>query len=166
MPRYGMRDRTADGATIFMDFDCKKSELPTACYKCGFIADLLCDYPLNKKGKTCDRPMCTKCAHRMGDDLDYCEAHYKRQLLPERSIESLRKEWREQIINYLKNAHLKFPSTEKICKDLQLTDKECSEILLELGTERLVWRRSNKEGDLEWRWIGEKPKIRSYIEGR
>lgn len=157
-----MRDRAEDGSTIFLDFDCKKKDLPPACYNCGYVADLLCDYPLSHR-KTCDRNMCTKCAHRMGDDLDYCEAHYKRQLLPERSIESLKKEWREKIIQYLKEAEVSWPSSYKISVDLSMTDKECQEILLQLHRERWLWMQLNEQGDSTWRILSPKERTKLFM---
>ena len=46
--------------------------------KCGFCrerwADLLCDFP-TPKGKTCDRPICNKCATSGGENVDYCPDH-------------------------------------------------------------------------------------------
>jgi hypothetical protein len=47
------------------------------CVKCGRSAGLLCDFPLTgvKKGTTCDRPICSGCAKRVGPSRDYCPAH-------------------------------------------------------------------------------------------
>lgn len=25
---------------------------------------------------TCDKPMCVECAHRVGEEVDYCDEHY------------------------------------------------------------------------------------------
>ena len=33
-----------------------------------------CDFKM-PDGKTCDRLMCSDCAHRVGPDLDWCPAH-------------------------------------------------------------------------------------------
>jgi hypothetical protein len=49
------------------------------CAYCGNPGTQLCDFPLKgpKEGKTCDEPMCTRCATRPDatKDLDYCRAH-------------------------------------------------------------------------------------------
>jgi len=39
-------------------------------------ASLECDYPdAKKKSGTCDKPLCTECAVKMGENLDYCPHH-------------------------------------------------------------------------------------------
>ena len=50
---------------------------PKRCVYCGRPSTKLCDYPLEgqKKGKTCDRPMCDKCATHVEPDTDYCWPH-------------------------------------------------------------------------------------------
>ena len=52
---------------------------PKPCAYCGMPSSRLCDYPLRgpKAGKTCDEPMCTRCATRPDprEDVDYCRAH-------------------------------------------------------------------------------------------
>lgn len=47
------------------------------CVQCGRDADKLCDFPLTgaAKGRTCDRPVCSRCATRVGPNRDYCPAH-------------------------------------------------------------------------------------------
>ncbi len=35
---------------------------------------LLCDFPVGA-GKTCDAPMCTRCATKIAFDIDYCPNH-------------------------------------------------------------------------------------------
>jgi hypothetical protein len=49
---------------------------PRQC-ACGNVATLLCDFPLSgeKIGKTCDAPLCAKCAKHVGPDRDYSPAH-------------------------------------------------------------------------------------------
>jgi hypothetical protein len=43
---------------------------------CTRWASLECDFPsTKKKSGTCDKPLCTTCAVKMGDDLDYCPSH-------------------------------------------------------------------------------------------
>jgi len=59
---------------------------PRRLCKCGRNSTKLCDYPLRgrRAGQTCDRPLCEKCATKVGthvdgahkgDTLDYCRAH-------------------------------------------------------------------------------------------
>ncbi len=55
----------------------------TRCYQCNQPGRWLCDYPVDRNGNTCDRPMCN--AHRvpvgeLGTDRDYCPEHYKESL--------------------------------------------------------------------------------------
>lgn len=39
-------------------------------------ADLSCDFPTpTRKSGTCDKPLCTACAVKMGEDLDFCPSH-------------------------------------------------------------------------------------------
>jgi len=47
------------------------------CVGCGRPSDLLCDYPLHgeKNGKTCDKPICRRCAKHVGHNRDFCPAH-------------------------------------------------------------------------------------------
>lgn len=46
------------------------------CAFCGGYATLLCDGPSDREGRTCDAPMCVKCAiHVPGQDVDYCPLH-------------------------------------------------------------------------------------------
>jgi len=48
-----------------------------ACAVCGLPSAKLCDFPLTgvKAGKTCDRPVCEKCAVHSEPDTDYCPTH-------------------------------------------------------------------------------------------
>lgn len=46
------------------------------CADCLDMGLLLCDFPVGD-GKTCDRPMCEQHSHEIGQNLHYCEAHYK-----------------------------------------------------------------------------------------
>jgi hypothetical protein len=46
-------------------------------------ASLECDFPTpSRKSGTCDKPLCTDCAIKMGEDLDYCP-HHPRETPPE-----------------------------------------------------------------------------------
>jgi hypothetical protein len=42
--------------------------------KCGAAAPFLCDHP--KGGKTCDAPLCAKCARTVGPEQHRCHAHW------------------------------------------------------------------------------------------
>lgn len=47
------------------------------CIVCGRPSSKLCDFPLTggKAGKTCDRPLCVRCAVHVGTDSDFCPSH-------------------------------------------------------------------------------------------
>lgn len=48
------------------------------CVVCGRRqSSKLCDFPLRgaKAGKTCDRPLCERCAVHSEPDTDYCPTH-------------------------------------------------------------------------------------------
>ena len=47
------------------------------CVVCGYKAEILCDAALSgpKAGKTCDKPLCKRCAVHVGIDKDLCPAH-------------------------------------------------------------------------------------------
>lgn len=49
------------------------------CSVCGAPSTKLCDFPLKgkKTGKTCDAPICDRCAAAFGDEIDYCPPHAK-----------------------------------------------------------------------------------------
>jgi hypothetical protein len=55
------------------------------CSTCGAPADKLCDYVI-AEGKTCDAPICGKCALHREPDCDYCKEH-KYQLLEREMIQ-------------------------------------------------------------------------------
>lgn len=51
------------------------------CSECGRLgAGYLCDWKLRgkKKGKTCDRPLCDRCATEVAPDRHLCRAHNER----------------------------------------------------------------------------------------
>jgi hypothetical protein len=59
---------------------CTRGQRAKSCKGCAGRADLLCDYPLRgkKEGKTCDAPICKRCAVVQGepaDDRQYCPTH-------------------------------------------------------------------------------------------
>lgn len=53
------------------------------CSKCGQLGDRLCDFPIqpalpgltSPPSRTCDKPLCRRCAVHAGPDLDYCPSH-------------------------------------------------------------------------------------------
>ena len=49
------------------------------CLSCGAPATKLCDFKLLgvKEGKTCDRPLCVRCAKKVTGGLDYCPGHHQ-----------------------------------------------------------------------------------------
>ena len=67
---------TKDGATIIA---CSRGKSLGAC-SCGARAEYLCDYPLkgSKRGQTCDRPLCRRCAKLIKHDTHYCPVHARR----------------------------------------------------------------------------------------
>jgi hypothetical protein len=60
---------------------CTRGQRAKPCRQCGRPSTKLCDYPLRgaKAGKTCDVPMCSRCATTVGrsgsDTIDYCRVH-------------------------------------------------------------------------------------------
>lgn len=51
-------------------------QFPSAevCLRCGTFSEVLCDWPMGE-GKTCDAPLCCRCARNIGPELDLCPAH-------------------------------------------------------------------------------------------
>jgi hypothetical protein len=45
------------------------------CIQCGDVSEVLCDYPLGEQGRTCDKPLCLRCAPEVGVDKNYCAEH-------------------------------------------------------------------------------------------
>lgn len=46
------------------------------CVHCGGVSSKLCDGPRADNSKrTCDRPLCTRCATHVEPNLDFCRAH-------------------------------------------------------------------------------------------
>ncbi len=52
---------------------------------CGRVANKRCDFPLHgsKTGKTCDRPICDRCATTVGEDRHFCPGHAGQQIFAE-----------------------------------------------------------------------------------
>lgn len=46
------------------------------CKICGTLSEVLCDAPLGES-KTCDMPLCNRCARIIGDDLHVCPTHFE-----------------------------------------------------------------------------------------
>ena len=45
------------------------------CCQCGAVSNALCDFPLGHEGRTCDRPLCLRCAPTVGVDKNFCREH-------------------------------------------------------------------------------------------
>ncbi len=56
---------------------CTRGKRPIICAVCKRRGSKLCDFPLTgaKSGKTCDRPLCDRCAVSGGKEIDYCPTH-------------------------------------------------------------------------------------------
>jgi hypothetical protein len=72
MPRWSEWIRLEDGTTAIV---CGSGPRPRAkpC-KCGARSTKLCDYPIGGR-KTCDAPLCDRCAVSMGRNRDWCPDH-------------------------------------------------------------------------------------------
>jgi hypothetical protein len=57
---------------------CTRGRRRQNCKFCSRYSTKLCDFPLAgpKAGKTCDAPMCDRCAVHVGPDKDFCPPHY------------------------------------------------------------------------------------------
>ena len=76
--------RTPRGATIFLCSRGGKRRAPELCAICGQRrARFLCDFhvPGKRKGqhRTCDRPLCDKCAVETGPNTHQCFVHESQQ---------------------------------------------------------------------------------------
>jgi hypothetical protein len=75
MPCTPFRIETPTGPIV--GIMCSRGQHPRAkCSVCGKPSTLLCDFKLDI-GKTCDKPLCRKCAvHPVAyEDIDYCPTH-------------------------------------------------------------------------------------------
>lgn len=73
-PTCGSTDLAVEGG----GFVCSRGrQRRQACAACGSNATLLCDWKLTgeKAGKTCDAPMCRRCARLVGPDKHLCPPH-------------------------------------------------------------------------------------------
>lgn len=76
--------RDATGKVVGGGFACSRGSSLDRLRKfcgCGRPATRLCDYPLRgpKSGKTCDAPLCERCAIAVGADQDFCQPHARAQ---------------------------------------------------------------------------------------
>lgn len=53
-----------------------KGDLGPHCADCADVGGILCDYPIGG-GLTCDRSLCEAHGHIVGEDIHYCETHYR-----------------------------------------------------------------------------------------
>lgn len=58
---------------------CTGRKRPKYCVACGARARRLCDWKLagKKRGKTCSRPICSRCSVQPAPGKDLCPAHAK-----------------------------------------------------------------------------------------
>lgn len=78
MPCNPISGQTPEGGRYF-GFACTRGKRQAnlgTCQTggCSAPAEILCDWP--KDGKTCDRKVCRRCAHRVGPNKDYCPEHW------------------------------------------------------------------------------------------
>lgn len=75
MPCNHLRGTLSDG-TPFEAIVCTGGARRKRC-KCGRPSTKLCDFKLTgaKASKTCDAPLCPRCATSIGPDRDLCPAH-------------------------------------------------------------------------------------------
>jgi hypothetical protein len=53
---------------------CSGRQRAKRCKHCGSPANLLCDFA-TAPGKTCDAPICPRCATPGGKNVDFCKDH-------------------------------------------------------------------------------------------
>lgn len=51
-------------------------DLGPHCADCSGLGAYLCDYPIGG-GLTCDRSLCERHGHVVGEDIHYCESHFR-----------------------------------------------------------------------------------------
>lgn len=70
------RIKMADGSVLFI---CSRSKRRVMCGLCRKLeAEFLCDYKIGPK-RTCDRPLCSKCAIEVGPNTHQCFVHKGQQ---------------------------------------------------------------------------------------
>ncbi len=73
MPRYSQTVGFPDGSVAII---CHTGPRTKPCSVCGKPGSTkLCDGPGGAPGKTCDKPLCIKCASPGGRNVDYCPEH-------------------------------------------------------------------------------------------
>ena len=72
MPFEYLKDDDGNVIAIVCSRGHRRRQCSTA--NCDNAATKLCDHKL-KNGKTCDRPMCARCAKNVGPDRDLCPPH-------------------------------------------------------------------------------------------
>ena len=55
---------------------CARGHAKVKRCSCGRVGTLLCDWKVGN-GKTCDKPVCDKCADHVAEDKDLCQVHSK-----------------------------------------------------------------------------------------
>jgi hypothetical protein len=73
MPCVPVRGTTSDGHK-WSGFVCTRGQKVKPCAVCGNPSTKLCDGDIGN-GKTCDVPLCSKCALHICPDKDYCPKH-------------------------------------------------------------------------------------------
>lgn len=69
MPCYTTHDANGDPVGILC------GELGPTCVECGDVSEVLCDFPISDEQRTCDKPLCERCAPTVGADKNYCREH-------------------------------------------------------------------------------------------
>jgi hypothetical protein len=49
--------------------------LGDTCVECGDVSEALCDFPIGEENRTCDKPLCSRCAPEVGVDKNFCRKH-------------------------------------------------------------------------------------------
>lgn len=69
MPCYRTHDANGELVGILC------GRLGPACVECGDVSSVLCDFPIGDESRTCDKPLCVRCAPTIGADKNYCTLH-------------------------------------------------------------------------------------------
>lgn len=71
----------ADGSVVTSAGEIVRTEmflcgrLGPPCEVCGAVSEVLCDFPIGEEQRTCDRPLCERCAPTVGIDKNFCPEH-------------------------------------------------------------------------------------------
>lgn len=52
-----------------------RGRLGPPCVQCHEVSEVLCDFPIGLEERTCDKPLCLKCAPTVGLDKNFCAEH-------------------------------------------------------------------------------------------